>query len=437
MRIAALGLTVVLLLGFLPQGSLSQTQRKTVEMPASARKLVDIKIKGSKRYSDDEVVAASGLRIGDRVTDDDFKKASQRLGETGVFSDVAYAFSYSPLGTKLELQLTDAEKFVPVHFENFVWFTDEELGRELRNRVPLFRGEAPVAGSLLELLNDALQALLLEKKLPGRVDYLRMAPMDGGDIQAINFSVQDVKITIQDVKFTGAASSEEPALVEAAKKLLGTEYLRDQVAAYGKLEWLPIYLQRGYLKANFKTAESRVARQDSQETEVVLSVPVEAGPVYRVEKADWDGNKVLPAEKLNTMIHLPAGEPANAMRLKGDLEAAEKAYGSKGYMKASITPEEVFDDANNTVRYVLHVTEGDQYRMGELELQGLDASATSKVRGAWTLREGEPYDAAYAKQFLNDAVKVLPTGVRWAIDIRESVNVEDKTVDVNLRFTSK
>ena len=98
-------------------------------MPASARKLIEIKTSGTQRYGHDEIVAASGLRIGDTVTDDDFKKAAQRLGETGVFSDVAYGFSYSPLGTKLDLQLADAQKFVPVRFENFVWFTDEDWER--------------------------------------------------------------------------------------------------------------------------------------------------------------------------------------------------------------------------------------------------------------------------------------------------------------------
>ena len=68
---------------------------------------------------------------------------------------------------------------------------------------------------------------------------------------------------------------------------------------------------------------------------------------------------------------------------------------------------------------------------------------------AWTLQQrlrfaqlglsakGEPYDAGYANHFLNEAIKVLPMGVHWAVDVRESVNVEDKTVDVNLRFNSK
>ena len=186
MFIARLALLTLSFTSVLPGPAIAQVHRKLVDMPKSARKLIEIKTSGTQRYGHDEIVAASGLRIGDSVTDDDFKKAAQRLGETGVFSDVAYGFSYSPLGTKLDLQLADAQKFVPVRFENFVWFTDEELGKELRNRVPLFRGEVPVAGTLLELLNDALQALLLEKNLPGRVDYMRMAPMDGGDIQALN-----------------------------------------------------------------------------------------------------------------------------------------------------------------------------------------------------------------------------------------------------------
>ena len=89
------------------------------------------------------------------------------------------------------------------------------------------------------------------------------------------------------------------------------------------------------------------------------------------------------------------------------------------------------------MRYTFLVEEGDQYHMGELEIQGLDANATARVQGAWSLREGEPYDTGYAKRFLNEAIKVLPTDTQWSLDTQESVNVEDKTVDVNLRFRTK
>ena len=89
---------------------------------------------------------------------------------------------------------------------------------------------------------------------------------------------------------------------------------------------------------------------------------------------------MLALQNLDSMIHLPVGEPANAMRLRGDLEAAEKSYGAKGYMKAKITPEAGLDEAKSTVRYTFHVEEGEQYRMGELEIRGLDAAARHACR---------------------------------------------------------
>jgi hypothetical protein len=38
---------------------------------------------------------------------------------------------------------------------------------------------------------------------------------------------------------------------------------------------------------------------------------------------------------------------------------------------------------------------------------------------------------------LNDAIKVLPKDVTWSVDIHESPNEDEKTVDVNLRFFTK
>jgi len=69
------------------------------------------------------------------------RKLPVRLGDTGAFSDVGYTFSYSGMGTKLEFQVVDADKFLPAHFEDFVWFSDQELHARLKRHVPLFNGE--------------------------------------------------------------------------------------------------------------------------------------------------------------------------------------------------------------------------------------------------------------------------------------------------------
>jgi len=114
--------------------SLLSAQTRTPPRPDSPSKLISIHVTGSKRYTQTQIVAATGLHLGQVVRDDDFKDLSRRLGETGAFSDVAYSFQFSPEGIRLDLQVTDSEPYVPVRFENFVWFSDHELFQKLSTR---------------------------------------------------------------------------------------------------------------------------------------------------------------------------------------------------------------------------------------------------------------------------------------------------------------
>ncbi len=219
------------------------------QMPPSARTLIAVKVTGTRRYIQDDVVAASGLRMGTTVDEDDFKRAARRLGDTGVFSDIAFSYSYSSAGTKLELQVTDADKFLPARFEDFVWFSDAELRQKLKEHIPLFNGDLPVAGRLPDEVSDVLQALLVEKGVPGHVNYLRYA-REGGPIESINYSVSDVLIRVRKVEFTGASTNELSLLEVAAQRLTDREYSRSRMSEFIEHQLLPIYHARGYLKAS-------------------------------------------------------------------------------------------------------------------------------------------------------------------------------------------
>src|SRR5258708_20042656 len=106
----------------------------------TANKLTALKVMGTARYTDKEILAASGLQIGQNAADGDFKEAAQRLGDSGLFGDVVYSYSSSGAGVRLEMQLadTDPSKLVPAHFENFVWLTDPALRTPLQLLLPPF-----------------------------------------------------------------------------------------------------------------------------------------------------------------------------------------------------------------------------------------------------------------------------------------------------------
>ena len=427
--------SVGLLLSFICSAP-AQVPRKTRSLPPSAFKLISIRVTGTKRYTPDQIKAATGLQMGQTVSEDDFKAVSRHLGETGAFGDVAYAFQYSSEGAKLDIQIADATQVVPARFDNFVWLTDQELLQKLQARVPLFNGALPVAGNLADQVADALQALVTERNLQGKVDYLRYAPEDG-PITAFVFTVGGPAVHIRNVEFAEAAAPELPLLQAAAKALQGREYLRSVVRVYDEKDFLPIYLERGYLKAAFADAQPKIVQETPEETIVDVTVSVTPGLQYRMSDLQLSGYKAFEADNLGGLIHQQPGQPANTVQLAKDIDEIKNLYGTRGYMAASIKPEPEFDDAHSTVRYLLEFHEGDVYKMGDLEIQGLDSRTTARMVDAWKLRGGDVYDSSYPMQFVKEWMKELSRMGEWNVAMHTTLEDKDKLVDVTIRFDPK
>jgi outer membrane protein assembly factor BamA len=418
--------------------AVAQTARKPAskELPPSAFKLIAVKATGTKRYKPEEIAGAAGLQIGQTVREDDFKGAARLLGQTGAFGDISYSFEYSPEGTKVEFQLQDAERFVPVHFDNVVWFSDQELMDKLHAQVPLFQGQLPVGGNLADQVSNALQGLLIARNLQGRVDYLRVAHEDG-PVEAFVFTVSGPEIQIRNITFGGAGASELPLLEAAAKKLQGADFSRSIFRTQEDKDFLPLYRERGYLKATFGDAQAKVIENSADETTVDVTFPVEPGRQYKMTQLILEGHRFLAAESLRPLIHAQPNQPVDAVQLETDVETMKKLYGTHGYMAAVIAAEPEMDDANATVKYVLRIKEGDVYSMGDLEIRGLDSRTTARLQNDWKLRGGDTYDSSYPKRFLDQADKDISLGADWNGSVRESLNADEKTVDVTLHFDPK
>lgn len=442
---AASRLLLLILLANLPGWSQgTSAQKPLAQMPASARQLIAIEVVGSQRYSEQAVAAATGLQMGAAVDEDDFKRAARRLGDMGVFTDIAYSYSYSSAGTKLELHVTDAAKFVPARFEDFVWFSDAELRQRIQQHAPLFDGELPLYGRLADEVSDVLQAMLVERSIPGHVEYLRMGKQDG-PIEAISYHVNDVLIQVRNIEFTGADPADLPALEAAGRRLPDREYSRTRLNLLVQHQLLPVFYERGYLKAQFGEPQTKVVKQPAAETEdgprnqtvVDVTFAVTPGQQYKLKSLEWSGNHVFPTDTLQKMVRAELGQPANPIRLGANLKDIQKLYGSRGYVACTIKQTASFDDAAGTVAFRLDLTEGDVYHMGELEFRGLDNSLMAKLRNAWKIRFADVYDSTYLSEYLPAAHKLLPPNLDWEVEPHVTANLRDKTVDVDLIYSVK
>jgi outer membrane protein assembly factor BamA len=412
--------------------------------PPTSYKLIAVTVTGSKRFTTEEVAAASGLPIGTIAHEEDFKKAARQLGETGAFGDITYTYSYSSAGTKLVFHVTDADKFVPARFADFVWFSDEELLHKLHERIPLFNGELPTNGRMPDQISDVLQAMLVENGVPGHVEYQRTNGKDDR-IESIVYNVAGVSIRIHGAEFPGSGADELPLLRTAAERLSNREYSRDYMTNFIEHSLLPVFHEHGYLKASCAPPQPKVVKAvaaDSTDnkqppTFVDIVFPVTPGLQYKLTRWDWSGNKEIPSDQLQPFLHAKAGQAANTVQLENDLRGVQTLYGSHGYILASVKVGAEFDDVTAEVAFHLVVHEDSLYHMGELEFRGIDNSLTARLRSAWKLRPGDVYDATYLKEFLPLARKLLPPTLDWDVDPHVTAITRDKTVDVDLQYTAK
>jgi outer membrane protein assembly factor BamA len=434
----------LLVLALMVSSAAAQKQTASHTPLVGTDRLISLKVTGTKRYTDKEILAACGLQIGQSAADGDFKEAVQRIGSSGFFSDVSYSYSSSGTGVRLELRLADVDNanLVPAQFENFVWFSDAELQAALRARVPLFKQLLPLTGSLSDQVTEALQSILSEKHLPGHVDVTPHQDVPGGLLSSFVYRVEELTIRIHAIEFPGASAEHAALLATAARRLVGAEYGRTALVETAKYDLLPVYQQRGYLKAAFGIPEARVIAQPAAEPDassladiqVDAVIPVTPGKVYVSSGVDWKGTSAIHTDEVAARLHLAPGQPADAVRLVRDIEDVTKLYRSRGYMTVKVKTDAQFDDVKSAVHYDIDVVEGDQYKMGELDILGLDTQAQARLQAAWTLAAGQPYNADYPKKFLAETHELVPRGVQWSVNVRETPDARDKTVDVEIRF---
>jgi outer membrane protein assembly factor BamA len=435
-------LVPLLLSLFVPTAALARPQA------TSLGKIKDIRITGLKRFSQSEVLPVSGLAVGQTVTEDDLKEATNVLARTGVFSNLAYSYSTLAGAVKVTLDLQETEQLLAVRLDNFVWWTDEDVKAKMRARVPLYRDQLPVAGSLPDSVADGLQALLSERQLPGHVTYTRFGP-EGHPLEAFVYHVEDISVRIRSVDFPGAGADEIPALQEAARKqLIGKPYSAAQVAQVADIDFRDVYQRRGYLQVQFgapaptapDTAkpspadESQSDAPDANLVRVDVHLTVQPGLQFHLKSVDWTGNHAIPTDALQKFVTVAPGTIADLPQLRDGLNALTKTYRSRGYMAVQHSVVPLLDTAAKTAAFTVKIVEGDVYHFGELTIEGVDAKTAARLRERWALRPGEPFDASYEMTFMKETQSLLPQG-RWS-SADTHLDESDKTVDVVLRYSA-
>ncbi len=408
--------------------------------PAPTARIADIKVNGSHKHSAAELAYASGLKVDQVVTREQLQAAATKLVNSGLVTNVNYKFTTDTVGVHIVFNVQDADA-VPVLFDNFPWFSDAELGAVLQQAVGVFDGVAPPQGDVLDKMTGALQDLLFSRGVHGRVEHMLLERPDGPG-QIMQFTVTGIAVKVAGVTFTDPLAMKSLEVSARLVDAVGQHYSRLTMITFDFEQVRPTYLTNGYLNVMFGTPTAVLTGETTPagDKTVRVTVPITPGVQYHLAAIEWSGNTALTSANLTAMIAIAPGALADGNKIQGAIQSIDQHYAHIGYLDAQVEPTAQFDDANAKVSYQMKVTEGPQFRMGNLVITGLSLDAEKKLRAAWTLAQGTAFDQDYFDNFVSKMAKPttevfgnIPVHYEKIGDLLRR-NEENHTVDVLLDF---
>ncbi|HEX8423026.1 MAG TPA: POTRA domain-containing protein, partial [Pyrinomonadaceae bacterium] len=97
-------------------------------------RLQKIEVTGLKRMSEEQLIERSGLETGQLVDVAALDAAAEQLLATGLFTRLSYRYRTQGESATVTFEVEEAKKEsnIPVVFDNFVWFGEEEITRAVK-----------------------------------------------------------------------------------------------------------------------------------------------------------------------------------------------------------------------------------------------------------------------------------------------------------------
>jgi outer membrane protein assembly factor BamA len=300
----------------------------------------------------------------------------------------------------------------------------------LKQREPIFPDRIPGTRELLARFTKDLNDFAESKNFKDKVVGKLVADKPGELV--VVFRPSTPSPSIADVRFTGNQVIKNVVLHNSFGEVaVGVPYSEVRVRELLHSSILPLYEAKGHMHVAFPKVEVKPAPQGIKG--VSLSVEVEEGPVYKFGKITIVSPKI-PSDELYGIAKLKAGDTANFDAVANAQSAMQKRFHKSGYMEMTSAVERKQDDTAKTVDVTIRTNAGPQFKMGALNIKGLDIESEPPIRKVWGMKEGAPYDDTYPQGFLTQIQEGgyfdNLRGTRFDQDVNRTTN----TVDVTLYF---
>lgn len=358
--------------------------------------LRSISVTGNTTYASDAIAAASGLKVGERVTAAQIEQARQRLQEIQLFNSVAFEYRTTP-GPKLQYDVKftviENPQLFPMRFERLG--DPEDIRTYLKEHVVLYNDRIPGTDASLQRYKAAVQAFVAQKQ----PDIKVRASISNDDPKelAVLFTPNVSAPTISQVEISGNEAVDSGSILRAVNEVaigVPLSEMRLKMILDGAIK--PVYAAKGYAAVSFPKVEVEPAKTNSG---VIVKVQIKDGPQFKFGNVRFRG-KGVEEDEIRSAITFKPGQVFNSDQMDNFRLELMHRMKRRGLLDASIVNETQVDDAKKAVNVTYNIVAGEPYTFSKLDVQGLDITTQPAIEKLWGEKKGQNFNPEYPDFFL-------------------------------------
>ena len=380
--------------------SFAQTSKRVKPAPLppapTAYTIETLAVEGNHAHTAEQILAATGLRVGQKAGKTEFEAARGKLEATGVFDNVSYRFapSHDGEGYDVWFEVAEVAQLYPLRFEDLP-AADAELRAWLKQKDPLFGDKIPATKPVVDRyvawISEFLAAHNYHEPISGKLT----SPESSQDLTLL-FRPAKGYPAIAHVIFTGVGDLPPGVLQTAMYEVaIGVPYQEPTFRKLLDAAARPIYEAHGMLRVTFPKIDIAPAKDVDG---VTVTVQVAPGPLYKLDQVNFVGADYSRSE-WKDLARLKTDQTVNFDEVKAAQDRIRANQRRAGHLDATSQVKRAVNDDDHTVSIEFQINPGPLYTLGKVDMVGLDIETEPEIRKMWGIAAGQAVQCRLSGSF--------------------------------------
>ncbi len=351
-----------------------------------------IEIRGLKTLSEETLLHYLGLEQGQPLDEEALNRHIKELWARNLVDDVEVESFPTPKGVRLRITISERPIVHSIDYAGLKRITTTDLQDKMSSRRIRVREGEPLSLGDLQRIKTLIEEMYGEKGY--RFAAAQYAVEDvGPNEKKVAFTVDEGnRVRISDIAFEGNEVYNDLRLRLTMKKTketgLITRIVKKDIYDPGKLQEDLDKLRDLYRAAGYKNAVIGDPRIElDPKRRLSITVPIEEGERWKFGQVTIEGNQIHSDQLLMRAFTQETGSWLRSKMIDAAVKKIADTFHDTGYIFAGVE-RELIEREGNIADLVVHVQEGEQFKVGRIEFEGNDLTNDKVLRRELRLYEG-------------------------------------------------